>query len=298
MSAIKTLYIPVAEGVQLAASSFGEQQQPLVILMHGAGQTRYSWRNAGQHLAQAGWHAVTVDIRGHGDSDWSEDGDYSIDTLVSDLLTVVGRLSATNDTKPVLVGASLGGICGMLAEGEAVSQVFRSMVLVDITPRVDNTGVARIIEFMNRYQSGFATIEEAATAVARYQSQRRPLTDSDSVGANASRSKSSSGLKKNLRLADDGRYYWHWDPRLMHHVGAIDEHFYLRQRDAAQNLKLPVLLIRGQQSDIVSCESVKEFLQLVPHAQFQDIADAAHMVAGDSNDVFARSVLDFIARSD
>jgi len=80
----------------------------------------------------------------------------------------------------------------------------------------------------------------------------------------------------------------------MQHIGTIDEDFYQRQRSAALRLRLPVLLIRGQQSEIVSLEAVEEFLELVPHAQFQDIADAAHMVAGDSNDVFARTVLAFI----
>jgi len=298
MSLTDTLYIPVANDVQLAATSFGDTGNPVVVLMHGAGQTRHSWRSAGQRLAQSGWRAVAVDARGHGESDWPEDGDYSIDALVSDL-RLLGEEFST-ERKPVVVGASMGGICAMLAEGEAASEVFHSMVLVDITPRIDNTGVARIIKFMTRYQNGFASIEEASVAVADYQRNRRA---SDSPGVQqadhavdpgpAMRNKS-DGLKKNLRIADDGRYYWHWDPRLMQHIGTIDEQLYRRQRDAASNLKLPVLLIRGQQSEIVSRESVQEFQRLVPHARFEDIADAAHMVAGDNNDIFARSVLDFI----
>lgn len=297
MTLAETLYIPVTDGVQLAATSFGNEDQPVVILMHGAGQTRYSWRNAGQYLAEAGWRAVTVDTRGHGNSDWPENGDYAIDTLVADLIAVVRFFTNGTGFKPVLVGASLGGITGMLAQGEASRQVFESVVLVDITPRIDNTGVARIIEFMYRYQSGFASLQEAASAVADYQSNRLQRNDSEPALTNTGRVKSVEGLKKNLRLADDGRYYWHWDPRLMDHIGTIDEHFYMRQREAATKLKVPVLLIRGQQSEIVSRESVEEFLELVPHAQFQDIADAAHMVAGDSNDVFAQAVVDFIGRN-
>ena len=305
MTLAETLYIPVADNVQLAATSFGEVGKPVVILMHGAGQTRHSWRQASQRLGDAGWHAVAIDARGHGNSDWPEDGDYSIDTLVSDLLVLARHFESPGNSKPVLVGASLGGICGLLAEGEAVNQIFRSMVLVDITPRIENTGVARIIDFMNRYQDGFASVKEAATAVASYKSrriqainsavQKTDTQDAASAAALAAeRGASPDGLKKNLRLADDGRYYWHWDPRLMQHIGSINKDLYQRQREAAAKLELPVLLIRGQQSDIVSTESVHEFLQLVPHARFQDIADAAHMVAGDNNDIFARSVLDFI----
>ncbi len=296
MSLPDSLYIPVANGVQLAATSFGEKGDPVVVLMHGAGQTRHSWRNAGMRLARAGWRAIAVDTRGHGDSDWAQDGDYSVDTLISDLEALTAHLAAGHYQKPVLVGASLGGICGMLAEGEATQQLYHSLVLVDITPRIDNTGVARIIEFMSRYQAGFASLADAASAVASFQSPRRRELQSDAAGKSrhASRQASSEGLKKNLRLADDGRYYWHWDPRLMQHVGTIDEEFYQRQRSAASRLELPVLLVRGQQSEIVSSDAVEEFLELVPHAQFQDIANAAHMVAGDSNDVFASTVLEFI----
>ena len=292
MSPSEILYIPVASGVRLAATSFGDKGGPVVVLMHGAGQTRHSWRNAGICLAEAGWRAIAVDTRGHGNSDWPQDGDYSVDTLVSDLVEVAAHVAKDHAQKPVLVGASLGGICGMLAEGETSRQLFHSLVLVDITPRIDNTGVARIIDFMNRHQEGFASVSDAALAVAAYQSHRHRESETDSAGKTGKAN--ASGLKKNLRLADDGRYYWHWDPRLMQHVGTVDEDFYQRQRSAASGLKLPVLLIRGQQSEIVSGEAVKEFLDLVPHAQFQDIANAAHMVAGDSNDIFARTVLKFI----
>ena len=296
MSSSELLYIPVAKDVQLAATSFGQKGDPVVVLMHGAGQTRHSWRNAGLRLARAGWHAIAVDTRGHGDSDWSQDGDYSVDTLVSDLIAIATHFAIEDQRKPVLVGASLGGICGMLAEGENAQQIFNSLVLVDITPRIDNTGVARIIEFMNRYQSGFASVAEATSAVAAYQSRgpRESQTDVTSDNDQDNKKGKALGLTKNLRLADDGRYYWHWDPRLMQHIGTIGEDFYQRQRSAASRLELPVLLIRGQLSEIVSRDAVDEFLELVPHARFQDIADAAHMVAGDSNDIFARTVLEFI----
>ena len=294
MSPSELLYIPVATGVELAATSFGKKGDPVVVLMHGAGQTRHSWRKAGLCLAASGWHAIAVDTRGHGDSDWSPDGDYSVDTLVSDLIAIIAHVATGGMQKPVLAGASLGGICAMLAQGESARQLFHSLVLVDITPRIDNTGVARIIEFMNRHQAGFASLAEAAQAVAVYQSQTGAAQSSRNNPEDSKAARKADGLKKNLRLADDGRYYWHWDPRLMQHIGIIDEAFYQRQRSAASKLELPVLLIRGQQSEIVSREAVEEFLELVPAAQFRDIANAAHMVAGDSNDIFSRTVLEFI----
>ncbi len=307
MDSSTTLYLSGHGGVELAATSFGSDKNPLVLLLHGAGQTRHSWRNAGRSLAQAGWYAITIDTRGHGNSHWPDNGDYSIDTLMADISVVSSRLSQSSGEKPVLVGASLGGITGLLLQGEASQRHFRSLILVDITPRIDNVGVARIIEFMNRHHNGFGSLKEAASAVAEYQSHgspaRRDAASAKAAGEAAAESghkraeNSYEGLKKNLRLADDGRYYWHWDPRLMEHIGTIDEGFYQRQRAAASNLELPVLLIRGQQSEIVDRESVTEFLELVPHAEYVDVADAAHMVAGDNNDVFVQSLLDFLSIS-
>jgi pimeloyl-ACP methyl ester carboxylesterase len=63
---------------------------------------------------------------------------------------------------------------------------------------------------------------------------------------------------------------------------------------AAGNLSVPVLLIRGQNSELVSMDHVREFQALVPHSKFTDIRDAGHMVAGDRNDVFAGAVEDFL----
>ncbi len=300
MDTSTTLYLSGHDGVQLAATSFGSDKNPVVLLLHGAGQTRHSWRNAGRSLAEAGWHAITLDTRGHGNSHWPDNGDYSIDTLIADISIVSARLTQACGKRPVLVGASLGGITGLLLQGETSHRHFRSLALVDITPKIDNVGVARIIEFMNRHHNGFASLKEAASAVGEYQSHRSKGPADSAAGFTAKEDSrrdenSYEGLKKNLRLADDGRYYWHWDPRLMQHIGTIDESFYQRQRTAASNLELPVLLIRGQQSEIVDRESVEEFLELVPHARYVDVADAAHMVAGDNNDVFIQSLLDFLA---
>jgi len=291
MNTSSTLYLPGINNVQLAATSFGKIDDPTVLLLHGAGQTRHSWRHAGAVLAAAGLHAITIDTRGHGDSDWSKNGDYAIDTLIADLKSVVEHLGEKDKQKPILVGASLGGITALLTEGESDQSIFQSLVLVDITPRIDQTGVKKILGFMQRYENGFDSVEQASKAVAEYQSHRQRISI-----VSQSNETSAKGLKKNLRQAQDGRYYWHWDPQLMQHISTIDDAFYQRQRDAALELRLPVLLIRGQQSEIVSVESANELLQLVPHAQYVDIADAAHMVAGDNNDVFVNSVLEFISR--
>jgi pimeloyl-ACP methyl ester carboxylesterase len=263
-------------GLRLIGDAWGSPDAPPVLLLHGGGQTRHAWGGTANALARQGWYAVALDMRGHGDSEWATDGDYMMDSYVADLHKVLGNFRQ----KPVLVGASLGGITSLLTEGEAPQSVSVAVVLVDVTPRIEQEGADRILAFMSAYPNGFASLEEVADHVASY-IPHRP------------RPKDNSGLSKNLRLGADGRYRWHWDPNMINPNR--------RRRDpermlaAARGLKVPTLLVRGKISDVVSDATTKEFLETVPHAKYIDVADAGHMVAGDRNDVFSKAVIEFLA---
>lgn len=268
----------MADGVSLVADVWGDPGNRPVLLSHGGGQTRHSWKLAGERLAGAGWHVVAYDHRGHGESDWSPDGHYSADLFASDQRAIAAQLGAP----PVLVGASLGGIAGMLGQGGASSQIYSAVVLVDITPQMNHQAGIRILEFMSRSLSeGFATLEEAADVVAAYTGRKRRAHP--------------AGLRKNLRVGEDGRYRWHWDPnfvRLRFDEAASPE----RLLAGARAITVPLLLVRGHQSDIVTEEIAREFLELVPQAEYVDVRDAAHMVVGDQNDVFFQEVQRFLDR--
>jgi len=268
-----------AGGVRLAADSWGDPDDPLVLLQHGGGQTRHAWKGTGKALGSAGYYAVALDARGHGDSDWDPHGVYSQDVMVEDLIQVI---TALEGRRPVLVGASMGGGTSLVAVGEDRVDA-TALVLVDIAPRIAPEGVHKIQTFMNQSPDGFASLEDVADAVASYQPHRqRPLN--------------LDGLAKNVRLGHDGRYHWHWDPRFR--SGHRDmEQRQERLEACAKGLTLPTLLVRGGMSDVLTEQGAQDFLTLCAHAEYVNVPGAAHMVAGDRNDVFATSVIDFLART-
>jgi pimeloyl-ACP methyl ester carboxylesterase len=272
-------------GLELAADAYGPDDGPPILLFPGGGQTRHSWDGTARLLGNKGWRATTVDLRGHGDSDWALDGDYSLDAFAADVRDIA---RATGRRPPALVGASLGGISSLIAIAEddqtTERPVASALVLVDVAPRLEPEGVARIGTFMLGHLDGFASLEDVADAVAAYNPHRPRPSDL-------------SGLRKNVRQREDGRWYWHWDPRFMS-PGRIDEPRSIRNEDrlerAAQTLTLPVLLVRGRQSDVLSEAGARNLQALVPHARFVDVAGAGHMVAGDRNDVFNDAVVAFL----
>jgi pimeloyl-ACP methyl ester carboxylesterase len=263
-------------GVIIAGDSWGDPTRPLVVLLHGGGQTRHAWKGTGQRLAEAGYYAVALDARGHGDSEWAADGLYSQDAMVADLVAV---LDALGGPRPVLVGASMGGGVSLVAVGEGRVDA-TALVLVDIAPRIEPEGVEKISAFMSQKPEGFDSLEEVATAIGSYQPHRE-------------RPRQLDGLAKNVRLGEDGKYHWHWDPRFRSRASGLDQREE-RLEECSRSLTLPTLLVRGGLSDILSEQGAKEFLELCPHSGYVNVTGAAHMVAGDRNDIFATAVLDFL----
>jgi non-heme chloroperoxidase len=242
-----------------------------ILMLHGGAQTRHSWSRAARRLSAEGYRVTAMDARGHGDSDWDPEGDYDIHRMSEDLEAIVAECFPGR--RPVIVGASLGGLTAMLAMGTG-KDVARALVLVDVTPKIEAEGVERIGKFMRSGFDGFASLEEAAEMISAYQPHRKRPTNLD-------------GLRKNLRIREDGRWHWHWDPRFAGGASAanaeIGNAFF---EDLVPAIRQPTMLIRGSASDIVSDESVRHLLELLPHAHTMEVADAGHMVAGDDNAVF------------
>ncbi len=267
------------DGVALTADVGGYPAAPAVILSHGGGQTRHSWGTAMKRLLADGWQVINVDARGHGDSDWSPIADYRIERLAAD----VKLIAATLPSPPALVGASMGGAASLIAAAE--TGVASALVLVDVVPRLNPEGAERIIAFMRARPDGFASLDEVADAVSAYYPQRP-------------RPRDPSGLMKNLRWRADGRLHWHWDPAFVATSQVVSEppRFTEKLYEAAARLKVPTLLVRGMESDIVDEASIAEFRVHTPHLEVCDVAAAGHMVAGDRNDAFNDGVAGFLRR--
>jgi pimeloyl-ACP methyl ester carboxylesterase len=264
--------------IDLVADIEGPWSGPVVLLLHGGGQTRHAWKRTTTQLGEQGYLAIALDLRGHGESSWSIDADYTLAGFAADVRAVADEIGRT----VALVGASLGGMASLVAAGEEPAVDCSALVLVDVTPRIDPEGSQRIGNFMRSAPTGFSSLEDAADAVSEFLPHRPRPSDV-------------SGLAKNLREGEDGRYYWHWDPAFM--SGGPSDMSEERLDDAARAVEAPMLLVRGGSSEIVSEECAAAFRTVRPDAEYVDVPQARHMVAGDRNDVFTAAVVEFLERT-
>ena len=266
-----------AHGLPLAVSLYGPADAaPVAVFAHGFGQTRHAWTRTMRALAERGLASAAYDLRGHGGSGRNAgDTRYDVAQFIDDALAVRAQIAGS----PVLVGASMGGLVGLAAQARGAA--FAGLVLVDVTPRWEIAGMQRILAFMGAHADGFEDHEHAAREIAAYLPHRREK-------------KTPADLAHLLVTGDDGRLRWHWDPRLLEDLADSAKHQHALS-EAARGIDVPVLLVSGGRSDLVSRESVEHFLSLVPHAAHVQLPEATHMVAGDDNGAFTRAVVDFLA---
>ena len=216
------------EGIHLVGDVRGDPDAWPVVLMHGGGQTRHAWGKTASVLADAGWRTISLDLRGHGDSEWALNGDYSFTAYSADCVAIADQLGRP----PVLVGASLGGVAALIAEGTSDRIVSCGLVIVDITHRSNPEGIERIRNFMASGLGGFATLDDAAEAIASYTPNRPKRVNP-------------AGLMKVLRQRPDGRWYWHWDPKFLSNdrTEVPREDFQGLFEVALRNVRVPTLLV-------------------------------------------------------
>jgi pimeloyl-ACP methyl ester carboxylesterase len=264
------------DGIELVADVAGDPGAPCVVLMHGGGQTRFSWQNAMEELIEAGYRVINFDARGHGESGWAGPGGYGLERHARDLAQITADVRG-----PVaLVGASLGGATALRAMADGMHPA--AVVLVDIVPRPDLVGVQRIRDFMLGSPEGFGSVEDVADAIAAYNPHRPRPTDL-------------TGLMRNLRSRADGRLRWHWDPAFLGREIPLELAELEATIEGARVAgEVPVLLIRGMRSDVVGEQGLAELKSVLPRLEVFEVSEAGHMVAGDRNDAFNRGMIAFL----
>lgn len=262
-------------GLDLVADAYGDPAASPVCFFHGGGQSRRSWAGSARRVAEAGYYGLTFDLRGHGESDWSTDGDYLLEAFGRDVEAILDRL----DRPVVLVGASRGGQSALIG-GSRRPDIVRLIMLADVAPLMDDSGVDDIRAFFRASDEGFASLDAAADALHRHLGQPRL--------ANV------SGLAKSMRT-QDGRLFWHWDPRTTAPEFLHPPSERAALEAAARRVATPVVLVKAALSGILSDESVRHFQMLTPHLQVEVAHGVGHMFTGDQNDAFAQRLLRHLA---
>ena len=267
-------------GITVEFDLWGKIKRDAILLLHGGGQTRHSWNATAEKITQVDGCAITMDLRGHGDSDWSHGGDYELSDFSEDVAFLIDTL----EIQPSLVGASLGGLVGIYLEGRYSPGSISALVLVDIVPNINVLGAEKIKDFMLEHsKTGFSSLSEVSDILFEYNPHREKSSDLE-------------GLKKNLRKRGE-KWFWHWDPLFISSERG-KENPDMRNpellNELCSNISVPMLLVRGKLSDLVTEIQVREFLERFPEASFADVSGAGHMVVGDKNDAFANEVIEFL----
>jgi pimeloyl-ACP methyl ester carboxylesterase len=267
-----------AEGNALAWQALPGSSALSVVFAHGGGQSRRSWVRAARRVAAAGYAALVYDQRGHGDSDWSEDGHYTLDIFRDDLLRVLEQWGRP----AVVVGASLGGLVAMMAAAEA-PPLLRGVVAIDTAPQLDTVEIHRIVELLaGDVAGGFESPAAAAAHMNRFSPER-------AVTAEA--------MAASLRLGADGRYHWPWDVQVVTgERSSLAIKHEARLHVLATQVQVPYLLVRAGNSNLVSDAAVERLRSCIPQLEVAWLTGADHLVGGAEGERAMELVLPFLAR--
>jgi pimeloyl-ACP methyl ester carboxylesterase len=269
-------FVVVAER-QVHYLEWGRADRPPVLALHGGGQTAYMFEEFGKALRET-HHVLAPDLPGHGDSDSPANLVMNRHAVASTLPALLAEFGLD---RVAIVGASFGGITAItlaVSDPELVSAI----VLIDVGHKLEEAGVQRIIAFMRKHES-FASLEEAAEAIAEYAPRR-----------SAART---SSLRRNLRRRPDrwvwkhgfGRLHGSQMPPLDHDwrdvIAGLD--------DDARRVGVPALVIRGGESDVLSDEGAQDVGTLLPDSRVVVVPDAGHLTAGDNPDGTVQQITSF-----
>lgn len=266
----------LVNGMKFHYLEWGEAGNPLVVMLHGGSQQAHSWDFVSLALSED-YHIIALDQRGHGDSDWASDGDYTLEAHQGDIDGFVSALGLTGFN---LVGHSMGGRNSYVWASRH-PEVLRSLVIVDTGPVAQSRGRNRIQNF-RELPDELDSFEEFADRVQEYTGRTREQT----LGA----------LKYSIRQRSDGKWSWKYD-KLLRTPGRQGPAWTPEQLwDAVAKIACPTLVVRGGDSDIFADETMQRMKQVIPDCDTVTVPNAGHLVAGDNPSDFLAAVRAFYNR--
>ncbi len=263
----------VVDGLRLHVLEWGPGDAPAVVILHGF--TGHAWQAEVPAEALAGrYRVIAVDQRGHGDSDRA--AVYGSVPMVSDLIGVLDELGLE---RVALVGHSLGGIVGTCAVALHPER-FTRLVLGDIGPEPAPAGIARIQASVAE-RDVFTSVDDAFAA-------QTALSPTANLVALRSR------VEHNLVTQADGTLTWKYDPALRDGTARYENYSTEEQWAFLAAITVPVLIVRGELSDILSEDIAARMLAANPHASLLTLPGAGHSIATDAPDLVAGALADFL----
>ena len=267
-----------ANGLRFHCLEWGNPANPTVLMLHGVSQQAHSWDFISLPLSPD-YHVLALDQRGHGDSDWAPDGDYTLDAMVDDLDAVVSALGL--DGKFHLMGHSMGGRNSFVWASRHPGAL-KSLTIVDTGPETASRGRQRIRNFQE-LPDNLDTLEEFADRIQEYTGRTREQV----LGA----------LKYSIRQGADGKWTWKYD-RVIRQGGRRDNFEPEQLWECWRRIDCPTLVTRGDRSDIFADETLQRMGREIADCTTVTVSNAGHLVQGDNPPEFLAAARAHLARAE
>ncbi|MBI2867118.1 MAG: alpha/beta hydrolase [Chloroflexi bacterium] len=262
-----------ANGLRFHYLAWGAPGKPYLYLLHGGGQSAHSWDDVAPALAQR-FHVVAPDQRGHGDSDWATDGDYSHGAQAKDIIAIADALGMQ---RFALMGLSMGGRNALVVAVRHPERI-EKLVVIDVGPEVMREGARAIKSFVA------GGLEKA--------SFEDFVRDAKAFNPRRSEENLRQRLRHTVKQLPSGTWTWKHDIR--HLAAAGREPFEVTFKKLG-DITLPTLIVRGGESNILSPEAAVRMEKSLPNARLVTVEGASHSVMGDNPSGFLAAVRPFLA---
>jgi len=254
-------------------SEWGEPGRPQILLLHGGNQSAHSWDLVSLHLSDR-YHVFALDQRGHGDSEWNREQDYSIDSMVGDAVAFIADQQLRD---PIVFGHSMGGRIALTMATEH-PELARALVIVDVGPEISAEGSKTIQHFVV-HNVEFDDLEIFLDNVQKYDPFR-------------TRAHIERTVKYNMLRRADGKYISKVDHR---RIPLRNSELTL---DHVRTLKCPVLVLRGAESNILEPEAAVRFVDALPNGRLVTVPRCGHNVHSGNTPGFLEAITPFLADLD